>query len=200
MKGLNRSLDYYGKPGTIAEIKLTDTCIFIREYNANGQMEEPIPVPLKRKKEVLDVYFRDLLGYLNVNQSKVNTYLNTRLKKKLNLKNLYIETFVSGAISVIGVGLMIASTKIMSFDWTAIISFLIFISSGSYCGVKLFEKYKYNKDYKKAQYIEYYKEYQNELNEYHISNDKEHTPTKYQKLSKGNVSGNTLKKTRILEK
>ena len=115
MEELNLSLPFYGKAGTISRIitNLEEKCYFKFEYDANGNEKSMKPISSKKVSGLKDNYYLDVLGYLNANQSKVKTYQSSRLKKKINLKNLYIDAIVSGVLATIGLGLSVISSPLI---------------------------------------------------------------------------------------
>lgn len=202
MEELNLTLPFYGKAGTISRI-VTDfegKRYLKYEYDVNGKEKKVKPIFKRKANELKENYYLDVLGYLTVNQSKASTYHNTRLKKKVNIKALYADLIIFGIISVTGLGLSLASLQMASSIWTTVVSMLIFATSGTYCGIKIMEKYRYDEDVKKGRFLSQYKNLQIELNEFQSNKSKQHTPTMYQGLVKENSNGNTIKRTKLLEK
>ncbi len=205
MKEQIMSLPFYGKVGSISKIEVVsqedEVKNYLRyEYDANGNEKTAKIVPKRYFDKLKNNYYQDVLDYLFTNEAKFQTYQNTRLKKKINLKSLYIDLIVSSFLSCVGLGLSILSVQLAPINWVTYLSVLIFATAGTYAGVKIKEKIDYQTDQKKAQFIQHYKEYQNALNEHNMKRSQTYTPTKYQGLSHKNNPENTLKRTRVLEK
>lgn len=205
MREQTLSLPFYGKVGSISKIEPVyqedQLKHYLRyEYDATGKEKTAQIVPKRQKNKIASNYYQDVKDYLLTTQSQYNTYQATRLKKKIQPKNLYLDLTISAILSCLGFGLSILSVQTASISWITYVSIMIFAAPGAYFGIKLKEAIEYTKDQKKHKFIKQYKEYQTALNEYNLSLSKRQQPTQYRGLAKTTTNENTLKRTRILEK
>ncbi len=206
MKGDGRmmilELPFYGKRGSISKIVENEKTYSVIEYGIDGKDERIVMVPKKKKnyEELLQNYFQDMKCYLDRNYDQYFEYKSTRLKKKVNRKNIYFGIGISLVSFILGVSLMMIPSMSETIFY---IGLVIFAASISEFWATMNLRKEYRKDLKKAEFIEHFNFYSKKLEEYYrsLGYGHHHTPTKFHGLGKESTYNHTIqkKKVKILE-
>ena len=198
---INLSLPFYGKRGSISKIIETEKNYSVTKYGITGKEELELVIPKKYKNYVglMQNYYQDLKCYL---ESTYNYYLeckNTRLKKKMNIKNIQLGTYISVAGFALGSILMTGFLSATITETIAYIGLVIMASSISgFCATRNLTK-EYKKDKQKAEFIEKFNTLNRSLENYYRTYGQipEKIPTKFNGLNNDKTFGNTLEKKKV---
>lgn len=197
------SLPFYGKRGSISQIIEQEKGYTVIKYGIDGKEEVALTVPKgktkRNEKELLQNYYQDMKCYLDQNYDKYFEYKSTRLKKKMNIKNIYLGAGIAGCTFMLGIVLMTLSNVMVVTGAISYIGLVIAASSVSGLVASMNLRKEYKKDEEKGKFIEQFNSYSRELDTYYrmIHQISSHTPTKYEGLRKINTHENTLEKKKI---
>lgn len=197
MNNMNFKLPFYGKKGTIKDIKEDEKYYIVYRYGLTNQEESIFYVPKNDNNLLLlmNNYNNDLKEYLEINSNKYETYKQTRLKKDINKNSLKILFAISGFMILSSIALFGTHEPI---GFVGVILDTIAIPTTIYATSEMIKK---RKDEQKEKFIKSYnkmnhkykigvKEYIKEKEETKykgIITDKEHNPvldlTKVKKLT-----------------
>ena len=97
MNNMNFKLPFYGKKGTIKDIKENDKYYLVYRYGLTDNEETIFYVPKNDNNLslLMDNYNYDLKEYIDINASKYETYKKNRLKKTVNINTIKSMLFLS---------------------------------------------------------------------------------------------------------
>ena len=100
MNNMNFKLPFYGKKGTIKDIKEEQKYYVVYRYGLSEKEESIFYVPKNDNNLslLMNNYNNDLKEYLDLNADKYDTYKQTRLKKAINKNSLKALYGISGAM------------------------------------------------------------------------------------------------------
>ena len=108
MNNMNFKIPFYGKKGTIKNIKEDDKFYLVYRYGMSENEEMLFYVPKNKNNlaRLLDNYYVDLSEYLNANSVKYETYKKSRLKKKINMNSVKLMLVGSGLLLLSSIPLL----------------------------------------------------------------------------------------------
>ncbi len=107
MNNMNFKIPFYGKKGTIKDIKEDNKYYVVYRYGLSSGEENIFYVPKNDNNLslLMDNYNNDLKGYLDINADKYETYKKSRLNKNINMKSVNALLSVSGAMILLSIPL-----------------------------------------------------------------------------------------------
>ncbi len=197
MNNMNFMLPFYGKKGTIKDIKEDSKYYLVYRYGLTENEETIFYVPKNNNnlELLLNNYYKDLDGYLDANSNKYKMYKKSRLNKKINY-NAVIGMFGVSSLLFVSSIPLINSHELIGF--LGVLMDTIAIPTAGYAIKELIDK---KRDEKKELFI---KEYNNLSHKLQSCDKKDiiiNKNTIYQGLSndfnKDRV--NDLSKTKVLK-
>ena len=166
MNNMNFKLPFYGKKGTIKDIKEDNKYYIVYRYGLSENEETIFYVPKNDNnlELLINNYNSDLRGYLDTNADKYETYQKTRLKKKININLVKALFGVSGITLLSSIPLFNTHEAI---GFVGVILDTIATSTAIYATIEIVKKIT---DDKKAKYIKNYNQmnhkYQTSIKKY----------------------------------
>ena len=208
MKETLMDLDFFGKPGSISRIQVLKKeddlvdCYLKYEYDVRGREKQPQIVPKRQYGKLLDNYYQDLKLWLEREYPEYIENKRKICKKKINLVHSIIDAVVSYSLALISFVLSCISSHVFGIGEVTVLGVVIFAVTGVYGTVKGKEILDYQKEQNILAFNRKYREREINLNEYNLKKAKQNqkNATRYQTISREKSNGNTLKKTKVLEK
>ena len=210
MKEMVLQLPFYGKAGSISKIeaisKEDHVHHYLRyEYDIKGREKQPQMVPKRQLNKLKENYFQDLREWLACNQSK---YLEKKSKlyspKNNNFKKICMDAVLFLGVAMSGFVLACLSINAVGMGLATGFGITVFGVAGTFGIMKATEAANYKVNKKNLAFCEQYKSCEQKINEYNIERDRikknKNNFTKYQGIILDKSNGNTLKKTKVLEK
>ncbi|MEE3342959.1 MAG: hypothetical protein VZS44_02595 [Bacilli bacterium] len=196
MNNMNFKLPFYGKKGTIKDIKEDTKYYLVYRYDTSKDKDILFYVPKNEKNlnRLLDNYYNDLKGYLENSSEKYETLKQNRMKKVINTDNIKLMLGISTSLILLSIPLINTHETI---GFVGVVLDTLAIPTTSYAISELIKNYK---DQKNAKFINNYKKLsQKYQSEAQIKNTNKETI--YQGLSKNNNKNhiNDLTKTKKLK-
>ena len=105
---MNYSLPFYGKKGTISNIKENEKSYIVNRYDITGKENLTLEVPKNNKNYnlLIENYYTDLKDYLITNNNKYEYYRKSKSKNKVNANTIIY-------LKVASIALIIASLPLL---------------------------------------------------------------------------------------
>ena len=210
MKEMVFQIPFYGKAGSISKVEAVSREDHIHhylryEYDIKGHEKQPQMVPKRQFNKLKDNYFQDLKEWLACNQSK---YLEKKSKlyspKNNNFKKICMDAVLFLGVAMSGFVLACLSINAVGMGLATGFGITVFGVAGTFGIMKATEAANYKVNKKNLAFCEQYKSCEQKINEYNIERDRikknKNNFTKYQGIILDKSNGNTLKKTKVLEK
>lgn len=197
MNNMNFKIPYFGKKGSIKDIKENNKFYLVYRYGLTEKEETLFYVPKNKNnlKDLLDNYYSDLKEYLDINANKYETTKKTRLKKDINLGLIKIMSVASLTMLLASIPLLNTHNQIgfigVTLDTLAIPTAVYAIG----------EFVKLHNDTKKAKFIKKYNQLRHKYQKGIRDNVKVNEKTVYHGLdyNKNKDHTNDLSKVKILK-
>ena len=175
MNNMNFKIPFYGKKGTIKDIKEDTKFYKVYRYGLSEKEENIFYVPKNdgNLEALLDNYYSDLKGYLDANADKYETYKKSRLNKKVNLNTVKAMIGVSGLLILSSIPLFNTHEPI---GFVGVLLDTVAIPTALYSVNEIVNK---KKDEKKARYITKYNQFQHKYQTGIEKHEKEKEKTTY---------------------
>lgn len=210
MKEMVFQIPFYGKAGSISKVEAVSREDHIHhylryEYDIKGREKQPQMVPKRQLNKLKENYFQDLREWLACNQSK---YLEKKSKlyspKNNNFKKICMDAVLFLGVAMSGFVLACLSINAVGMGLATGFGITVFGVAGTFGIMKATEAANYKVNKKNLAFCEQYKSCEQKINEYNIERDRikknKNNFTKYQGIILDKSNGNTLKKTKVLEK
>ena len=210
MKEMVFQIPFYGKAGSISKVEAVSREDHIHhylryEYDIKGHEKQPQMVPKRQINKLKENYFQDLKEWLACNQSK---YLEKKSKlyspKNNNFKKICMDAVLFLGVAMSGFVLACLSINAVGMGLATGFGITVFGVAGTFGIMKATEAANYKVNKKNLAFCEQYKSCEQKINEYNIERDRikknKNNFTKYQGIILDKSNGNTLKKTKVLEK
>ena len=179
MNNMNFKIPFYGKKGTIKDIKEDAKYYIVYRYGLSEDEEIVFYVPKNDNNLslLMDNYNSDLKGYLDMNANKYETFKKTRLNRKINMNTVKAMLAVSSVMLLSSIPLINTHEEIGFFG---VILDTIAIPTVIYAAGEFVKKID---DDKKAKFVNSYNQmnhkYKNNIKRYNQEKDE----TKYKGLA-----------------
>lgn len=210
MKEMVFQIPFYGKAGSISKVEAVSREDHIHhylryEYDIKGREKQPQMVPKRQLNKLKENCFQDLREWLACNQSK---YLEKKSKlyspKNNNFKKICMDAVLFLGVAMSGFVLACLSINAVGMGLATGFGITVFGVAGTFGIMKATEAANYKVNKKNLAFCEQYKSCEQKINEYNIERDRikknKNNFTKYQGIILDKSNGNTLKKTKVLEK
>lgn len=175
---MNYTLPYYGKKGTISNIKENERYYQTERYGLNKKETYILNVPKNKKNEELIIknYYDDLKEYLNINKEKYNIYKEKRSKTKIN--SLKTNILKLSSITMIAISIPL----LLTHDIRGYIGITLDILSIPIIITSIKNSINERQDKKRKQFINKYNDLEHRLRIYNEKKSKNKTLTQYTSL------------------
>lgn len=177
---MNLSLPFYGTKGTIKNIVETDKSYTVYRYDLDGKANivSSVPKNIKNYSLLIENYYNDLKGYLEVYSNRYEGYRISSLNRKNNsvLINLLM------VLSVVMIGTSIP--MLLSFQTLGVFGVVLDVLSIPLLVTSVGLSLKELDDKKKKEFIENYQKFEYRYKLYDDERVKQNIKTKYTGLQK----------------
>ena len=179
MNNMNFKLPFYGKKGTIKDIKEDKKYYIVYRYGLSEKEESIFYVPKNDNNLslLMDNYNDDLKEYLETNRDKYETYKKTRLNKDINKNSLKVLFGISGAMILSSIPLFNTHEAI---GFIGVLLNTVAIPTAIYGTLEMIKK---TKDDKKEVFIRQYNQMTNRYKTNAKEYNQENKETKYKGIS-----------------
>lgn len=190
---------YYGQRGSIFKIEEEKNHYLVTRYDSNGKNGEKLYTPKRKRHALYKNYIDDVTKYLEKNHTKYITCKSNEPKKKIKKKQVAVKTTICSIITTASVLAGIFTKGSISYTcFTAF--FVTFIAScNQFKEVKQYITQEQNR-----KFINFYNNYEEQVNKYNIEKDRTNSKintTKYSKIKEEKQNkGIDLNIKRILRK
>lgn len=158
---------FYGQRGSINKIVENGNYYSVTRYGLDGEDGEILITPKKYKSQLLGNYIDDVKKYLEANNTKYLVNIDNQLRKNIDKKKLTIGTLISVCISALSISGVVFTSETISNVCLGTF-FFSFIAS---CYELNLLKECFQEE-KRQEFINEYKGYVNELNEFNLNREK----------------------------
>ena len=158
---------FYGQRGSINKIVENGNYYSVTRYDLYGNDGEVLITPKRYKNKLLGNYIDDVRKYLEANNTKYMVNIDNQLRKDIDKKKLAIGAIISVCISALSISGVVFTTKTIS---NVCLGTFFFSFIASCYELNLLRECL--QEEKRQKFINEYKCYVNELNEFNLNNER----------------------------